>query len=430
MPGATETALSRIAAAEMSGADGRFWSSVRAVIGGTALAQVIPLLGSLLIARLYAPAEFGLFAAWLGVAQLAAVLATGRFETALALEPDGMPRRVAVVATLAAIVATGVVLGVGAALLAAATGLAGTHAALWWLCVPTALALATVQTWQTWAGAEGRLRDLWRMRVAQAAAVTGAQILVGTFAPTAPALAAAQLAGLCLGLACACRWLPLNHPPLAQGEELREAVVAFWRARRRFPLVSLPADAINTAAAQLPLLIVGSRFGAEFAGYLALALRVLAAPVGLFGTAVLDVFRRRSATSWRERGHCRQDFVQTMRVLAAGSLLVAGMLAFSVEPLFVLAFGERWRMAGTMALVLLPLFALRFVASPLSYVFYVAGKQHVDLVWQCGLLAMTLAALSQPEGQLAVLWAYSLGYSAMYVVYLGLSYRYSAGASR
>jgi O-antigen/teichoic acid export membrane protein len=427
MPGATKTALSQMAAAKMSGTDGRFWSSVRVVIGGTAFAQAIPLLGSLLIARLYAPAEFGIFAVWLGIAQLAAVVATGRFETALALEPDGMPRRVAVVATLAAIAATGLVLSVGAALFVAGIGWGGMPAALWWMGVPTALLLATVQTWQTWAGAEGRLEELWRMRIAQAAVVTGAQILVGSFVPTASALAAAQLAGLCLGLACAWHWLPLNQPALPPRGALRRGVVAFCRARRRFPLISLPADAINTAAAQLPLLIVGSRFGAEVAGYLALALRMLAAPVGLFGSAVLDVFRRRSAASWRERGHCREDFVQTFRVLAAGSLLVAGMLVFSVESLFVLAFGERWRMAGTMGLVLLPLFALRFVASPLSYVFYVAGKQHVDLVWQCGLLAMTLAALWWPVGQLAVLWAYSLGYSAMYVAYLGLSYRYSGG---
>ena len=192
-------------------------------------------------------------------------------------------------------------------------------------------------------------------------------------------------------------------------------------------MLSLPADSINSAAAQLPLLIVGSRFGAENAGLLALTLRVLGAPIALLGSAVLDVFRRRSAASWRVQGHCSEDYTRTFNVLALGSL-AALPLALFTEPLFAFAFGERWRMSGTIALWLLPMFALRFVASPLSYLFYVAGKQHVDLAWQCGLLAMTLGTLWLPPSPSAALLAYSAGYSAMYGLYLALSYRYSRGA--
>jgi hypothetical protein len=44
-----------------------FWRSVGLVLTGTVAAQSIPLLGSLVIARIYAPAEFGLFSAWLGM---------------------------------------------------------------------------------------------------------------------------------------------------------------------------------------------------------------------------------------------------------------------------------------------------------------------------------------------------------------------------
>ena len=56
-----------------------------------------------------------------------------------------------------------------------------------------------------------------------------------------------------------------------------------------------------------------------------------------------------------------------------------------------------------------------------------AGKQHVDLAWQCALLATTLATLWLPATFGTALGAYSLGYSLLYVVYLGLSYRYSLG---
>jgi O-antigen/teichoic acid export membrane protein len=407
------------------GAGDRFWHSVAAVLGGTAVAQAIPLLGSLLIARLYAPGDFGVFAAWLGLAHLAAVFATGRFENALALETDGAPRRLAMLATLVTITGAGLLL-LPVVVLSWFDRSAAFTPMLYVLFVPTALALAANHSWQTWAAADGRLRELTRMRITLAAAVTAAQIGAGLLWPDASALAAAQLGGLLLGLVAAARWLPLNPPPRTQW---RAGIVAFWSARRRFPLLSLPADGINSAAAQLPLLIVGVRFGAEAAGHLALTLRVLAAPIALLGSAVLDVFRRRSAASWRAHGHCREDFAMTLRVLSAGALVAAALLALSAEPLFALAFGERWRASGTMALWLLPLFALRFVASPLSYLFYVAGKQHVDLVWQCVLLAMTLATLWLPADTRTALLAYSAGYSVMYLVYLGLSWRYSQGAT-
>ena len=50
------------------------------------------------------------YAAWLGLVSIAAVLITGRYEVALALEHDGEPRRVGVFAAAACIGAGGVVL--------------------------------------------------------------------------------------------------------------------------------------------------------------------------------------------------------------------------------------------------------------------------------------------------------------------------------
>src|SRR3546814_7653118 len=65
-------------------------------------------------------------------------------------------------------------------------------------------------------------------------------------------------------------------------------LVDFWKQQRKFPMFALPAATINTVSAQLPVLIVASRFGTEFAGYLAMSLRLIGAPVTLLGRSVLD----------------------------------------------------------------------------------------------------------------------------------------------
>lgn len=407
----------------MSASTNQFWRSVTVVLSGAAAAQAIPLIGSLVLARLFAPAEFGLFAAWLGMAALGAVMATGRYEMALALEQDGAPRLVGVQATLLVVAASGATLFALALLVVWLGLLPSVPTLLLLLGAPAAAAIAASQTWQNWAAAEGRYRDLSTIRIAQATAITGAQIAAGWQNASAQNLAIAQLCGVLLGLSIAVWRLPLRGSRTGRPAEMW----SYLRRHARFPALSLPADGINTATAQLPLLLVASRFGAELAGLLALTLRMVGAPIGLLGLSVLDVFRRRSAASFRERGHCREDYVETFKALSIGAGLTAAVLWLAAEPLFVLAFGERWRLSGTIASWLMPMFALRFVASPLSYTFYVAGKQHLDLVWQVGLLATTLAALSLPAKHDQAIQTFGAGYAGMYCIYLWLSYRFSKG---
>lgn len=401
-----------------------YWRAVALVFSGTAVAQMIPLLGSLVIARIFIPAEFGVFMAWLGMASLVGVFVTGRFEMALALEDDGAPRAQAATATM---VTTGLLLVIVMLLGALAwpfiaPRFATIPAVLLILFFPAAAAFAAVQVWQAWAAAEGRFRALSVMRISQAAGITALQIAAGLLAPHAVSLAIAHVAGVIAGLAVIAVQLPL--PKLENG---RAALFRFWSRYRRFPIYALPADTVNTAAAQLPLTILASRFGPDVTGYVAIAFRTLGAPIALLGSAVLDVFKRRASESWRNTGSCRAPFVETFLVLAAGSALATVVFWFAGEDLFVLAFGPKWHEAGRIAVILLPLFALRFVASPLSYTFYIAEKQPVDLVWQICLLVMTLATLMNFNTYQEALGAYAIGYGALYVVYLVLSYRFSAG---
>ena len=83
-----------------------------------------------------------------------------------------------------------------------------------------------------------------------------------------------------------------------------------------------------------------------------------------------------------------------------------------------------------MAAWLLPLFALRFVASPLSYMFFIAGRQRLDLMWQFALLAMTVTTLTVGVQYSTTLQLYSAGYSLLYLLYLWMSFRLSCGRSK
>lgn len=408
-----------------------FWRSVAMVLTGTVAAQSIPLLGSLVIARIYAPAEFGIFSAWLGMAMMAAVVVTARFEMSLAVEPDGKPREFAMFATLLTILILSIMLFVIAFSTYFFTDFSGHFTlSMFLLFVPATALIGVTHTWQAWAAAEGNYKGLSWIRISQAFVVTSLQIVAGLISPKASGMMWGHVIGLGAGIGCAIYFMPLRFSGLPDKGDFFRNLKSFWLRQRRLPFLALPADSINAAAGQLPLLLITSRFGAEASGLFALALRVLGAPIGLLGAAVLDVFKRSASSSFREKGNCREEYVRTFWLLSIGGAALAVGVMVVAEPLFALAFGEPWRKAGIVAIWLMPMFALRFVASPLSYVFYIAGKQHVDLVWQCALLAMTLGSFMISSTFETAVKFYAAGYGGLYIVYAALSFHYSKGQSR
>lgn len=406
-----------------------FFHNTKQVLIGMVFSQSIPLLGSLLIARIYSPEGFGEFSTWLGLITTVAVLITGRLEMALVIEPDGDPRKFAIVATLATIFCMSlVVFVVGLVLYMLAPATFYWSPMLVALILPSTVLMAVSQTWQSLAAAEGLYRELTVIRITQAFGVTCVQVLVGNVMPSATGLAIGHVIGWGIGVVVAQYMIPISvgsfFPSL---HEFRVRLKDFWVRHRKFPMFALPADFINTAAGQLPLFFVATKFGAEASGLYALAVRILGGPISLLGTAVLDVFKRSAATSYRNYGNCSEDYLRTFKVLA----LLGGALGVCVflfaEPIFYFAFGEAWRQSGLIAIWLMPMFALRFVASPLSYVFYIVGGQRVDLIWQCGLLGMTVMVFMTELNFESSLKFYATAYACMYLIYLFLSYRYSKG---
>ncbi len=400
-----------------------FWVNVAQVLSGAAVAQAIPILGSLVIARLFIPEEFGIFSVWLGAVLFFAVICTGRYEMSLPLEEDGEPRKKGVVATLYVVLIASIFGGAIVAILTSFKLINNLSDGLVIMAIPAGALLGITAIWQTWASAAGRFHELSKMKVMQALSITLIQVGIGFVYPTIATLIIGQLVGTLAGVLYSLYLLPLQRQYLINCNY--HHIKAYLERHKRFLAFSLPADAINTASAQLPLIIIGTSYGAEVTGFLAMTMRALGAPIALLGRSVLDVFRRHASVSYRKHGGCRSEYVQTFKTLSLASILVMTIFYMFSEDIFVIAFGDKWRISGVIAIWMLPMFALRFVSSPLSYMLYLANKQHVDLIWQICLLIMTIGTLYFSTGYKQALIAYSIGYSMLYIVYLLISYHLS-----
>jgi len=404
-----------------------YWKKVMSVFSGMAIAQAIPLLGSLLIARIYAPDSYGVYATWLGVSQILTVGISYRLEAAFGLEADGKTRTELVAATVILILLTGGALCVVLAvllLLGIGSSWNVMPTTLLWLLLPQSTGMALSLAWQSWAANNGAFKKLNLIRINQAFLITSMQVIAGLFYPNAASLAIAQTLAAWLNLLLCLKIMPIRGAVSVEGLRAWHHFVCHYLEKyRRFPTLSLPADLINTTAAQMPVILIGSRFGTEIAGYYALATRMMGAPVSLLGGAVRDVFKRAANEEFRTLGHCRPIYQRTFWVLLGMSLAMIIVVILFAEPLFIWTFGAQWTMAGVMTAWLIPMYALGFMASPLSYTFYITQKQNIDLTWQSGLFVMTALTLFAFDSYRQTLLSYSAGYAFMYGIYLTLSWR-------
>src|SRR5690606_25440914 len=141
----------------------------------------------------------------------------------------------------------------------------------------TCAALSAV--WQAWAANNGQIRVLSVVRRVQALAVTGLQIAAAWIAASAQSLAMAQVVGTRIAVLVAAQMLPIGRFLPTSRRALQGLLAGTWKCYWRFPLFAMPSDMINTVAAQLPVIVLGLRYGGDVAGCFALAVRTLGAPL-------------------------------------------------------------------------------------------------------------------------------------------------------
>jgi len=401
-----------------------FWKNVTSVLTGTAMAQSIPILGSLAIARLYTVDDFGIYSAWLGIALILSVISTGRFEASIAIQAPRKNQFLAFQATNFFIVAMGVLLSCFL--------LFFTQIEFSWLkifelkflllLVPTGMVMAFSQTQQSLLAATGQYKLLSIFRVVQALLIIVPQILIGYWFKSPVYLATAHFIGVLVTILMVRYFSPDLKLFSFYNKDL---LLNFYKRYKNFLVYSLPADFMNSLSAQLPVIVVTVNFGSETGGILALTMRTLGAPIGILGKSVLDVFKKYASDEYRLLGTCSNIYLKTLFYLTFLAGLFSIFIFFFSKALFTTLFGSEWVKAGEIAVLLLPLFALRFVASPLSYLIYIAEKQNVDLIWQICLLFMTLIVLYSGSSFEDTIKFYSSGYAILYLVYIRLTYNMS-----
>lgn len=148
-----------------------------------------------------------------------------------------------------------------------------------------------------------------------------------------------------------------------------------------FPLYQAPSACFLHFRNQLPVFFIAPLFGSETVGYYGLANTIIKIPMMLIGQSVMDVFYAEIASLGKDNS----KYIRSLTSKLIKKLLIIGVFPFIVlfiggPFLFSIFFGPEWYEAGIFARILSIYVFASLVLSPVSKIFEVYEKQNYKLL--------------------------------------------------
>ena len=398
-----------------------FNKNVLILAGGTAVAQAVPVLISPILTRLYTPEDFGAFAIFVSITSVISVISCGRYELAVMLpEKDEDAINVAAVAFLFNVFINALfflfILFFGDWLLGVLN--AKNLGCLMYLA-PLSVFLTGTFSILNYTNNRFKLyKDISKANVYKALAGAVVQIVMGVLKFGATGLVSGQI----LSQLASNTKLFFNIKHLLRNvdkDKLKNMGIRYIN----FPKYSLWAGLLNTTGYQLVNVLIGTFYGQTQLGYYYLAFRVLGMPASFIGSSISQVFYKQAVDEKNKSGNCEITFKNTFKKLLIISIPIFVIMFLIVQPIFSIIFGNNWKTSGLYAMILTPMFAIRFISSVLSIITSIYQKLKLELLINFLLVTFPVILIFQKFEFKLFLIIYSLVLSIMYFLFLILYYK-------
>lgn len=378
----------------------RLRSGVALILAGSIAGQGIIVLSSPLLTRLYDAADFGSLAVITSLSAIGGAVVTLNWERAVVVpRSPGIARSLVWLALASAVVLSSVL-----ALVAwlSRDWLATTFSAPfltrdWWLIPVTVMAIALFKIYSSTLTRRQAYGRLGIRNAMQGWAQVAFNILMGLASVGGSlGLTLGTAVGRIFAVGGAVRVrkpvteLVPRTKPIPPGRMFAVASARF----RRLPLVSTWSSLLNVVGLQAPILVLTAAYGVYEIGFVALTMRVLAAPVGIIADATAQYVEGSLGVLIRRRARIgpllnrTEFFLALIVVLPLVAIIVGGPTVFSA------VFGEEWRSAGQYARIFALTYALQLVVVPVSRVLLLVDRTKVQLSWDVARSAIVLGVIS------------------------------------
>lgn len=391
---------------------------------GSVLSQAITLFTAPILTRIYLPEDYGVLGIYMSVSAVFGVFATLMYDQTIVItkKDEDASHLVWGVLSLTALISTISLVLILFLKDPIAQLLNAPDAANWFLFIPLSVAFGGLSAvFNTWANRHKKYKRLASTRVGVGIASILISIALGLLIKGPLGLIVALLAhqgamGLFMG------FMALKYDRHLFVPRSKERAKELFAKYLQFPKFSVFSELTNRVTNQMPVYLLSIFTGKQAVGHYNMSNRMLGLPIHFVSAALTEVFRQKASHDYAHRGSCRPIYLQTLRTLALLAIIPFTIIGIFAPDIFAFVFGENWRAAGEYSRPLSILFFFKFITSPLSYIFYIAGKLTEDAVLHIWILVSSAAAMYIGhvvfKDTLAMLYLFSINYALIYLWYI------------
>ena len=397
---------------------------------GTLIGQVLVVLSSPLMTRLYSPEEFGIFGLLLSIVASFSLISALRYELAIILPKNDLLAITLLFVSLIFVFAISLLLFIfilvfenqivqlpnGNELIAFS-----------WLIPLCIFLVGSIKVFVFWNLRINKPSRIAYARITQDSVMVGYQITAGYLLNNNYiSLSIGYTLGLFLGLIVIVKHSIKKNISLFKQIRLRDIKYVILRYRR-FPLFTVWADLANVLSKQLPMILIASFFSPVIAGFYLMANRVANSPVGLISEGTGKSFMS-IASKIRDKNELSDLSIRVLDLLIKMSVIPFIFIAAFGPELFEILFGEEWTGGGRYFQVLIIQSIAVFIYVPNLTLLAVLEKQELGLYFQVSMFSFTLISLfigyTQDDSLLAII-LYSSSTAFLYFFFGTLILRYA-----
>jgi O-antigen/teichoic acid export membrane protein len=399
-----------------------FNRNVLTLLTGASVAQAIPIAISPILTRLYTPADFGVVALFLSIATIFGAIANGKYELAIVLpEKDEEAINIAALSLIIASFLSGLIFLVILFFHSLIVSLLDNdEISMWLYFIPLVVFLSGVFNMLNYLNT--RLKNyhhISRANMYKAVVVAVIQIVLGYLKMGAGGLITGQIFSHIAGNTRLLLNVIRDKSLLKsiKGSEMKRLAKEYID----YPKYTMWGSLANNLSQNINNIFISAMYSISTLGFYSLIQRILGIPIRLIGNAIRQVYFQKASIERNEKGHAKDTFNSTLKKLLVISIPSFGGLYLVIEDLISIVFGEDWRIAGEYARILMPLFFLRFVVAPLSITNPLFKKNKFGLVWQIGLLIISVVIFGVTKllqwDIITFLYVYTYILSAYYIYF-------------
>jgi O-antigen/teichoic acid export membrane protein len=345
-----------------------FLKNVFTLVSASSVAQAVAIMIYPLLTRIYTPEEHGLFALYMSVISITAIVSTGKYELAIMLpakDRDGAALAIisGTLVTMFSIFSLIVILIFNNTF----TSWLGNPDIKYWLyIVPfSTFLLGIFVIFSNWANRKKKYRNIASANLSQSLVNSSVKVA----APGLASPGAGLILGAILGQVTSVIWffsvLKRDFPSIKSFRNYDFKGLA--KKYSFFPRFNMIHYLVNNFSMVLPVFVFSSYFTAADVGFYSLGFLMINRPMNLIVTSFTQVFSQRVIEK-HNQGKIIHDDVKKLVVrlfmLAFLPFLLVGIFGI---PIFTFVFGEEWYMASKFMQVMLPWLFMVFLSSPLSF---------------------------------------------------------------